>query len=67
MPDAVRMVGMLHGVLFVAFMLTILVLLVKKQFNIKQAILAFLLSLLPFGTFFLKRLFNDGQLSMGRS
>jgi integral membrane protein len=67
MPEWVRIVGMLHGVLFVTFMFTILVLLLKKLFNLKQAVLAFLLSLVPFGTFFLKRLFKDGQLATERN
>ena len=56
MPEWVRTVGSLHGVLFVAFMYTILSLLVRRMFTFRQAVLAFLLSLVPFGTFFLKRI-----------
>lgn len=56
-PLAVRYVGMLHGILFVAFIYTIIVLFQKKIFGIGQSIKAFLLSLIPFGTFYLKRLF----------
>lgn len=56
MPVWVRIVGSLHGVLFVAFMITILILLVKKQFTFMQAVKAFVLSLVPFGTFYLKRI-----------
>jgi integral membrane protein len=56
LPEAVKITGMLHGVLFVLFMFTILVLLSNKLLSFKNAVLAFLLSLIPFGTFFLKRL-----------
>ena len=55
-PEAVKITGMLHGVLFVLFMFSILVLLSNKLLSFKNAVLAFLLSLIPFGTFFLKRL-----------
>lgn len=58
LPQAVRITGMLHGVLFVGFIFTIVVLFSNKIFDIKQGFLAFLLSLIPFGTFYLKRLFN---------
>jgi|LakMenEpi03Aug12_release.lakeMendotaPanAssembly.Ray.scaffolds.fasta_scaffold629893_2 integral membrane protein len=57
-PEAVRITGMLHGVLFVGFIFTIVVLFSNKIFNIKQGFLAFVLSLIPFGTLYLKRLFN---------
>lgn len=55
-PLAVRYTGMLHGILFVAFMYTIAVLFQKKIFNWLQALFAVALSLIPFGTFFLHRL-----------
>lgn len=56
LPSAVRIVGMLHGILFVAFMFLILNLLVKKEFTFKQSVLAFLLSIVPFGTFYLRKI-----------
>ena len=56
-PLAVRYVGMLHGILFVAFIYTIVVLFYKKIFTVGKSIIALLLSIVPFGTFFLKRLF----------
>jgi len=58
-PEWVRIIGSLHGVLFVAFMITILILLLKKQFTFMQCVYAFLLSLVPFGTFFLKKIFKE--------
>jgi len=55
-PDFIRPVGTLHGILFVGFMILIALLLVNKTLSFKNAVFAFLLSLIPFGTFFLKRL-----------
>ena len=56
MPLAVRIVGSLHGILFVAFIAIILYLVIKKSLSLENAVYAFLLSLIPFGTFFLKKL-----------
>ena len=47
---------MLHGVLFVAFMILLALMFFKVKMSFKNAALSFLLSLVPFGTFFLKRL-----------
>lgn len=56
LPEAVTIVGLIHGILFIAFMWQILKLLLSKDFTFKQAVLAFVLSLIPFGTFYLKRI-----------
>lgn len=56
MPLAVRIVGSIHGALFVAFVIIILMVVRKKQLTTENAMYAFLLSLIPFGTFFLKKL-----------
>lgn len=55
-PEAVRYTGMIHGILFIAFMFLILKLWMDKAFTFKQAVYAFLLSLVPFGTFYLHKL-----------
>ena len=55
-PLAVRIAGSIHGALFVAFMITIFLMLRKKLLTTENASYAFLLSLIPFGTFFLKKL-----------
>ncbi|MES2616781.1 MAG: DUF3817 domain-containing protein [Bacteroidota bacterium] len=55
-PVWVRVIGSLHGILFVAFMYLILKLLLDKKFTFKQSVQAFLLSIIPFGTFYLKRI-----------
>jgi integral membrane protein len=56
MPTPVRVVGMLHGVLFVMYALALAQATIAYKWKIKTAILAFLLSFLPFGTFFLERI-----------
>jgi len=56
MPQPVKIFGMVHGLLFVLFMLSIAALLGTKKLTFKGAFLAFLLSLVPFGTFYLGRL-----------
>lgn len=55
-PQAVRIVGSLHGILFVAFIFMIAWLVVQKKMSILSAVKAFVLSLVPFGTFYLNRL-----------
>ena len=56
MPLAVRIAGSLHGALFVAFMVLIFIMLRKKQLTTENAVYAFMLSLVPLGTFFLKKI-----------
>ena len=56
LPIAVRIVGSLHGILFIAFLITIIIAVKKGRLSTESAAYAFLLSLIPFGTFFLNRL-----------
>lgn len=56
MPLAVRIAGSIHGALFVAFVVIIFLMLNKKLITLENAVYAFLLSLIPFGTFFLRKL-----------
>ena len=51
MPGAVRVVGMAHGVLFVAFALALLMVFVEKRLTFVRSGLTFASSLVPFGTF----------------
>ena len=54
-PEAVRYMGWLHGFLFIAYGL--LLILVWSQYNwrFKKALKAFVAALLPFGTFYLDK------------
>lgn len=55
MPMPVRVVGMIHGILFVMYAFALLQATLEYNWKIKTAVIAFLLSFLPFGTFFLER------------
>lgn len=54
-PLAVSVFGILHGFLFVWFCLILLWMFLKKELSFSKSALAVLLSLLPFGTFYLER------------
>ncbi|WP_322904707.1 DUF3817 domain-containing protein [Paenibacillus campi] len=54
-PLMVTYVGMMHGVLFVAYVAAIAVTLMMRKLTFKQAVLAFIASLLPFGPFLFDR------------
>ena len=51
----VRIIGMLHGILFIAYAIALLHAGFVYKWSIKKIIVAFLLSFIPFGTFFLDR------------
>jgi integral membrane protein len=51
LPQATRVLGLLHGVLFVAYVVLICEALGAGRFTLRLAGLAFLASLLPFGPF----------------
>ncbi len=56
MPLPVRIGGMIHGILFVWFCIQLLKATLEYKWSIKTALLGFLLSFLPFGTFYLDRI-----------
>lgn len=59
-PEAVRHVGMAHGVLFVLYMLLLLAATLEHRWSARKFGLGFLVSLVPFGTFWAdKRLFRE--------
>ena len=51
MPGPNKIVGMAHGVLFIAYCVYLLILLTKHKWKFIDAVLSFIASLLPFGTF----------------
>lgn len=51
MPLAVRIAGSLHGVLFIAFVLVLLWASVARRWPFRRSLLAFVSSIVPFGTF----------------
>lgn len=56
MPKAVSYTGMVHGILFIAFILLVIQAQSNQQITRKQALFLGLASILPFGTFFLERI-----------
>jgi integral membrane protein len=54
-PLAVRVVGMVHGVLFLAFVVTLFEAAVERSWSPRRWGFAFLSSLVPFGTYALDR------------
>lgn len=51
MPLAVRIVGSVHGALFVAFVVALVWAMVRRGWSYERAAMAFGASLIPFGTF----------------
>ena len=52
-PEATKIVGMIHGALFIWFLYAQFVASQDEKWGIKFNIFAFVLSLIPFGTFYL--------------
>ena len=63
MPEAVKYVGWAHGVLFVTFGILLLQVWAKYKWSFGKTALAFVASLLPFGTFVLDRKLKKEQVS----
>ena len=54
-PEAVKVVGMAHGVLFIGFVLLLALSGAKYRFSIALNVVFFIASLVPFGTFIMDR------------
>jgi integral membrane protein len=60
MPKPNYFVGMAHGVLFIAYVVLLALVVIQYKWSFKKAILAFLASFVPFGTFYAdKKLFRN--------
>ncbi len=59
-PGPVRFVGMAHGVLFILYVLLLIQATFLYKWSLWKAVLGFILSLVPFGTFYAdKKLFRE--------
>lgn len=59
-PEAVRVVGMAHGVLFVLYVLLLLGVGLERGWSARRLVLGLLASVVPLGTFWAdKRLFRE--------
>lgn len=54
-PQAIRPVGMAHGVLFVLYVFLLLQQSIERSWPLRTAVLGFLASLVPLGTFWADR------------
>ncbi len=59
MPKPNYIVGMSHGVLFITYVILLALVALQYKWSLKKTALAFLASLIPFGTFYAdKKLFR---------
>lgn len=60
-PAAVRVVGLIHGVLFVGYVLLLLQNTIERRWSAGKFLLGLVLSVIPFGAFYAeRRLFQPG-------
>jgi integral membrane protein len=52
MPQAVKVTGMAHGVLFIMYVLAVILAAVEYSWNAKKVAIALVASILPFGPFY---------------
>ena len=52
---ATKIVGMIHGILFIAFLYLLVVAWQEAKWSTKESVTFFIASLVPFGTFFTKK------------
>lgn len=60
-PSYVKMLGMPHGVLFIAYIFLAVVLKIQLNWSIKTFLIVCALSLIPFGTFFVGRFLQENR------
>ncbi len=51
MPEPNKVIGMLHGVLFIAYVYAVIHITLDEKWNMKKMGLSLLASIIPFGTF----------------
>ena len=55
MPLAVRIVGSIHGALFIALCFCLLIVLLDRKLSFKWCVIVFICAIIPFAPFFLDR------------
>jgi integral membrane protein len=53
-PEAVKIIGPLHGILFLSFIVLLFSHSVKNELSLVKTMIGFIASLIPFGTFIFK-------------
>lgn len=56
-PVVVKSVGMPHGMLFLAYIVGVILIRKKMDWNVKTTLVALAASVLPFGTFYINKKF----------
>jgi len=51
-PEPTKVIGMLHGILFVAYLFFVIVVKTDEKISSKQSVFLMLSSIIPFGTFY---------------
>ena len=54
-PEATKIVGMTHGILFIVFVLFLSKIAMEYKWSFGWSLVAFISSLIPFGTFFIDK------------
>ncbi len=66
-PEAVRIVGSIHGGLFVLYVLAVLAVALAQKWRLGRAVLGLAVSVIPFGPFlFDKKLHREAELQASR-
>ncbi|MEJ1241531.1 DUF3817 domain-containing protein [Chryseolinea sp. T2] len=60
-PEAVKVVGWIHGILFIAYVVMLLILQLRYRWSFLFLAGAFVASLVPFGTFVLDRYLKEKE------
>ena len=58
-PEYVRLLGMPHGILFIAYIILAIMLKYEQNWSAKKFSIICILSLLPFGTFFVNKVLKE--------
>ncbi len=53
-PEAVRIIGPIHGILFLSFLVVLFLHAGKRELSLVKTLMGFVASLIPFGTFIFK-------------
>ena len=62
-PQAVKVVGWIHGLLFIVYVVMLLIVQIKYRWSFLFLVGAFVASLLPFGTFVLDKYLREKELT----
>ena len=61
LPEAVKYTGWVHGLLFILYVIALIQVKVSLHWSLKKTAIAFIASLLPFGTFILDKQWREEE------